>query len=184
MIFLCVFITACNSGDGADIKTREARLAQQEQELAHKEAEYKALLHMRDSLQAAKSKPFTADTIVQRWPDSIAKQWNSRLVCRSSNCNNYVIGDQRNEQWQFVADSAGLFVRATSRNRTIQVFKGTLLDNQIILNREPDSVGDHMARIQIKLDILGARIIKGTQIIRAKADCEANFSVELTPKEK
>jgi len=184
IVFFCTIITACNSGGSADLKIREARLAQQEQEFAQKQADYKSLLAMRDSLNAAKSTNLDSAEVPQTWPDSIQGQWNSRLVCRSSTCNSYVIGDQRNEQWQFLADSGGLFVRATSRNKTVQLFKGTLRDNQIILNKERDSIGDHMAQIQIKLDMLGSKIIKGTQIIRTKADCEANFSVELTPKEK
>lgn len=184
MILIFFLVASCDSKTKSDLQEREKVLVQKERKFAQKEAEYEALLNMRDSLRLTKSKLLTIDTIVQRWPDSISGQWNSRLVCRSSNCSSYVIGDQRNEHWVFFSDSTGLFVRATSHNKNIQLFKGTLQGNQIILSKFLNRDTEQMAKIQINLEMLGSKIIKGTQIIQTKADCVANFSVELTPNEK
>ena len=178
-----LLISSCNNEDG-DIRQREERLVQKEQEFANKEAEYKALLAMRDSLMASKVSQIDSTSHTQAWPDSLAGQWSSRLVCRSSTCGNYVIGDQRNEQWQFVADSTGLYVKTSTKNKTMQLFKGTLQGNQLTLVQQPDSIADNRARIQINLDFIGSKIMRGTQTIHTKGDCQANFSVELIPNEK
>lgn len=180
---LTLLIYSCNNA-GGDLQQREERLAQKEQEFANKEGEYKALLAMRDSLRAAKSKSADSMLVAQNWPDSIAGQWSSRLVCRSSTCSNYVIGDQRNEQWQFVADSTGLYVRTSTKNKTTQLFKGSLQGNQITLVQQHDSIADGRAQIQINLAIIGPEIMRGTQTIYTKGDCQATFSVELISNEK
>ena len=180
---LTLLISSCNNRDG-DIRQREERLAKKEQEFANKEGEYKALLAMRDSLRAAKFKSADSMLVAQNWPDSIAGQWSSRLVCRSSTCSNYVIGDQRNEQWQFVADSTGLYVRTSTKNKTTQLFKGSLQGNQITLVQQHDSIADGRAQIQINLAIIGPEIMRGTQTIHTKGDCQATFSVELISNEK
>lgn len=163
---------------------REHNLSVREQDFAQKEADYRALLAMRDSLNAAKSTPISASPQAQVWPDSLQGDWNSRLVCRSSTCNNYVIGDQRNELWQFVADSTGLYVKATSKNKTVHLLKARLESNQILLKEQLDSTSNNGAELQVTLDNISSKIIKGTQYIRTKGKCEANFSIELTPNKK
>lgn len=180
---LTLLISSCNNG-GSDIQQREERLVQKEQEFANKEAEYKALLAMRDSLMASKVNQSDSVSRTQAWPDSLAGQWSSRLVCRSSTCGNYVIGDQRNEQWQFVADSTGLYVKTSTKNKTMQLFKGSLQDNRLRLVGVGDSVGDKSAGIQVNIDLVGTKLMRGTQTIYTKADCQATFSVELIPNEK
>ncbi|WP_293888752.1 hypothetical protein [Sphingobacterium sp. UBA3549] len=184
MIFLSVLIVSCGQRETTALQNREEQLVKKEHEFAQKESEYDALLAMRDSLRASQSKQLKPDTIVQRWPDSIAGQWNSRLVCRSSNCNNYVIGDQRNEQWQFVADATGIYVKTYTKNKTMRLFKGSLLDNRISLVQVQDSMNESRARVQMNLDLIGSKIMRGTQTVGTNGDCEANFSIELTRIER
>lgn len=184
ILFLSFVIAACNGNSEANLKERERKLVLREQEFANKEAEYKSLLAMRDSLMAHKASPTDSVLRTQVWPDSIAGKWNSRLVCRSSTCSNYVIGDQRNEQWQFVADSTGLYVKTMTKNKTMQLFRGTLQGNQVTLVEQRDSIADNRLRIQINLDLTDAKLIRGMQTIHTKGDCQANFSVELIPNEK
>ena len=187
ILYLTLFsllIISCDSKGRADLQNREEQLVKKEHEFAQKESEYDALLAMRDSLQAAESKQLKPDTIVQRWPDSIAGQWSSRLVCRSSNCNNYVIGDQRNEQWQFVADASGIYVKTYTKNKTMRLFKGSLSDNRISLVQVQDSMDESRARVQMNLDLIGSKIMRGTQTVGTNGDCEANFSIELTRIER
>ncbi len=184
MIFLLVLIVSCGQTGRNDLQDREEQLLKKEHDFARKESEYDALLAMRDSLRAAESKRLRPDTIVQHWPDSIAGQWSSRLVCRSSNCNNYVIGDQRNEQWEFMADATGIYVKTYTKNKTTRLFKGSLLDNRISLVQVQDSMDESRARVQMNLDLIGAKIMRGTQTIGTQGDCQANFSIELTPTER
>lgn len=184
IIFLSILITSCNRSGNADLQERETLLAQKEKDFALKENEYKGLIAMRDSLRSAKLKAADTSAVVRSWPDSIAGLWNSRLICRASTCNNYVIGDQRNEQWQFMADSTGLYLKTTSKNKTMNLFKGTLQDNRITLVEQRDSIGGSRGKIQINIDLIGANLMRGTQTIQTKGDCQANFSVELTPNEK
>jgi hypothetical protein len=66
----------------------------------------------------------------------------------------------------------------------MNLFKGTLQDNRITLVEQRDSIGGSRGKIQINIDLIGANLMRGTQTIQTKGDCQANFSVELTPNEK
>lgn len=185
LILLVLFIIAasCKDTNKTELEKRENDLLLREQQFADKEKEYEQLLNMRDSLlNSTKTNDTVAVAIT--WPDSLKINWNSKMVCKESNCSNYVIGDQRNETWQFVSDSAGACANVINNNKLIRVFKAGYKKDAITLTFTADSTVKSKARIHVVLDDIKKDIIKGTQVITGQNNCEAKFSVELTPATK
>src|SRR5690606_15124852 len=115
-----LLLTGCNEcTKEEDLILREKALIQKENQFAEKEAEYLSLLKFKDSIQSS------MDSLAyQTWPDSIAGKWNSKTLCTESNCNDYVIGDQRVDVWVFDQDSTGLHARVlNNKNEIIRTYQ-------------------------------------------------------------
>lgn len=152
----------------------EQDLRERERQLSLKEADYKSLLLMRDSLLARR------DSAVARvWPAAVNGQWNSTILCKESNCNNYVIGDQRSEIWDFKADSAGMFTNVLNNTKLVRIYSGRFNANEIHL-RYTDSTLKKKVDMQVVLDQINQDVIKGTEVILGENNCTAKFSVELS----
>jgi len=95
ILLLLLLIISCAHKKEEGLAERERALTSREQEFETKEADYRQLVKMRDSLLTLKDKEVQADTlIVKTWSDSLGMQWSSKMITRESNCSNYVIGDQ------------------------------------------------------------------------------------------
>lgn len=183
ILILALLIVSCDNKKEAQLNTREHELNLREQQLKAIEEEYEALRKMRDSLILAKG--LAADTLqVVKWPDSLQQVWNSKMICRESNCNNYVIGDQRNEVWKFLSDSSGLYMNVVNNDKLVRVFRASYSENKIVLDYTADSTSTTKQKISVLLDDIQKKVIKGTQTITGFNDCTAKFSVELTPSTK
>lgn len=183
LIVLAFLLFSCNNKKEQELSKRENDLLQREQQFADKEAEYESLLKMRDSLSALVQ---TKDTIteIKNWPENLAKDWNSKMVCRESNCSNYVIGDQRSETWKFISDSTGIYANVLNNNKLIRVFKAQYSPEKILLESVKDSTVKNSSKFNIMLNDIKKNVIKGTQTITGQDNCKAVFSVELTPIQK
>src|SRR5690606_21843699 len=188
LLFLhMVMLVSCDSNRGdQDIAQRERAVELREQRVALLENEYRALLKMRDSLNSrvlAKSDSTTTDRY-NKWPERVEGDWNSRMVCRASRCANHVIGDQRDERWRFYAESTGMHVQVANHDRYVRVFEGNYEGEKIILRILNDS--DLNTRIirYVQIDDITPNVMKGTLVLTGKNNCEAVFSVELTPSPK
>lgn len=181
-VFLCfllsLVLTACKDNNKVNrqeerINLREQNLREREQQLSLKEAEYKSLLLMRDSLLARR------DSVVARvWPAAINGRWKSTILCKESNCSNYVIGDQRSEIWEFNTDSTGMFTQVLNNTKLVRVYSGRFDANEIHL-RFTDSTLQKKVDMQVVLNQIGQDVIKGTEVILGENNCTAKFSVEL-----
>lgn len=181
IFFPCCLLLAChNDRREQDLVAREQQLLKKEQEFAQKEADYNALLRMRDSLNTKH------DTIiVQQWPETLASTWAGKTVCRESNCNEYQIGDQRNNSWEFVGDSTGIFSRVLDgNNKLVRVYNARYDSTNIHLYFLSDSSTTKKMEINIDLVQANADLLKGTQTVRIDQTCTAKFSVELSRKTK
>lgn len=183
LISVCVLIS-CENKKELDLQKRENALILKEEQFAEKEADYKSLLLMRDSLMAAKKNTINNDTTIKEWPKYLSGIWNGKLICRESNCNNYVIGDQRNEVWQFLSDSTGLYTNVLNNKKVVRVFKAKYEKDKILLEFSSDSTSKNKVKMNVVLDDIKENLIKGTQIITGQDDCSARFSVELTLSQK
>nr|WP_294779911.1 hypothetical protein [uncultured Flavobacterium sp.] len=183
VLILLTFFISCTNKKEQELTERENTLLEKEKKFADKEAEYELLLKMKDSMQLALQ---VKDTIpvVQVWPDSLKTKWNSKMICRESNCSNYVIGDQRTEVWDFVSDSTGMYTNVLSNNQIKRVFRGQYFSSKIILDSAKESSAKNNIRINVVLDDIKKNVIKGTQTITGQDNCTAKFSVELTPSKK
>lgn len=177
LLFFCIFLTSCRSDKKEEqLAHREQVVAEREKEFAIKEADYNSLLRMRDSLLTKKD-----TVIIQQWPEALAGIWNSRSVCRESNCGDYVIGDQRTNVWEFISDSTGLLTRVTDKNNNlIRMYNGQYDSTGINLQFVSDSSSGKKINLNVDLGIVSPELLKGMQTIRADKSCTAKFSVELT----
>lgn len=183
LIFACIFIS-CESRKEQELLKREKALILKEEEFEKKEADYKTLLSMRDSIFALKDSINKDNELITEWPESLKGFWNSKMLCRESNCSQYVIGDQRNEAWEFISDSTGIYTNVVNNKKLIRVFKAKYLKDKIMLEFSSDSVFKNKVKINVVLDDIKENIIKGTQTITGQDNCSARFSVELTVPQK
>ncbi|KAA6438419.1 hypothetical protein FEM33_17175 [Dyadobacter flavalbus] len=173
----CMLLLSCqNDQREQHLARREQAISRKESEFALKEADYKSLVRMRDSLRTSK------DTVViQSWPETIAGVWNSKAVCRESNCSEYVIGDQRANVWEFISDSTGLFTRVLDADKKlVRVYTARLDSSGIRLHYLSDSSATKKLDIRFDLSQVNPELLKGTQAITINQACNATFIVELT----
>lgn len=177
-IFFGIFLS-CENKKEHELLEREKEISLKEQQFATKEADYKSLLVMRDSILALKN--IEKETVLAKvWPDSIHGIWNSKMVCRESSCGNYVIGDQRNETWEFVSDSTGIYTNVINNKKLVRIFKAKYSEDKIVLDFSTDSISKNKAKINVVLDDIKSNVMKGTQTITGQNNCTAKFSVELS----
>lgn len=166
-----------------EIEERERAVALREQQMAVKERDYQELQRMRDSLEANPN--VGLDTLLNKsWPEKLTGDWNSKMICRSSGCSNYVIGDQRNELWRFQTDSTGIYVKVINDEQEVRRFKGSYDGQHVTLTLVKDSTAAIRYNRRAILDHIGSRTVKGNQYLTDANNCETVFSIELTPREK
>jgi hypothetical protein len=185
-LFLILFILvlySCSNKKEQELILRENSLLEREKQFDLKQDEFDKLLKMRDSLLAVSK---VKDTLpkLQEWPENLKITWNSKMICKESNCSNYVIGDQRSEIWEFASDSTGMYTNVFSNNEIKRVFTGQYLENKIVLDSAKEASVKNKIKVSVVLDDIKKNIIKGTQTITGQDNCTAKFSVELTPSTK
>jgi hypothetical protein len=175
-VFLAVFLLSCGDQQARQkLEEREKALTQRELEFAAKAADYQALQSMRDRLLSKK-----ADTVVnQQWPEGIEGTWNGKLMCRESDCSDYVVGDQRSDNWVFASDSTSIFTKIVNKEKLVRVFSAEADSTEIKLHFKSDSTANRKVDIRVVLTPAGTNLIKGTQTISVNDNCTARFSVEL-----
>ena len=175
LFILSAAIAACTDNRREERLARwEQTLRERERQFSLKEADYESLLRMRDSLMARK------DTVVpESWPQAVNDRWNSTIICKESDCSDYVIGDQRSDVWEFTTDSAGMFAKVLNNSKLVRVFSGSFANNEIHLRFKTDSAVVTQVDRQVVLNQIEDNVMKGTEIITGKNNCTARFSVEL-----
>lgn len=181
VVLLMLLFSACNNDKETELQNRERELKLRELKVMAIEADYKALLKMRDSLELATNIASDSVIVPKTWPLPLQRVWNSKMICTASDCINYVIGDQRNEVWRFLSDSTGLYMNVTNNDKLVRIFKGKTVDDKIVLEFNADSTANKKHHISIVLDYAQSGVIRGQQSITGDKNCVAKFSVELVP---
>jgi len=179
LVLICVCIS-CDGKKKLELENREKAIILREEEFEKKEADYKALLLMRDSISALKDTISNTTEVIKEWPASLHGLWNSKMLCRESNCSQYVIGDQRNESWEFISDSTGIYTNVINNKKLVRVFKAKYIADKIMLEFSSDTISKNKLKINVVLDDIKDNVIKGSQTITGQDNCTARFSVELT----
>jgi len=174
IITISFLLIACDDKKKeADLMVREKQLLEKEKLFAQKESEYQSLLKMRDSIFSKK------DSIkIAVWPKEVAGAWTGKVICTESNCNDYVVGDQRTDTWEFDSDSLQLSTKIINNNNLVRVYSGKFENNEIKLNYKTDSTSKKQVEMNVLLNEISPNKIRGTRTI-AVDNCMAKFSVEL-----
>ncbi|MDQ0476025.1 MULTISPECIES: hypothetical protein [Chryseobacterium] len=174
ILFLFTFtlmLTSCNKqGQENQIKEREAALLIKEEKFAEKEQDYEALKMLRDSL-----KHLPTDTInAVKIPEKILGKWNGKMICTESNCSEHVIGDLRNDLWEFTGDH----LKITNKSGGEKIYTGKYNGSELKLTSENNSPATNQSVITLQLSDQTTGRIKGSREFTGN-NCISKFSVEL-----
>ncbi|UOE37334.1 hypothetical protein [Chryseobacterium oryzae] len=180
LLFSFLLIISCNDKEKSQQLTdRENKLLEKEKEFAKKESEYQSLIKMRDSIFAQK------DSIqIMKWPSEISGLWSGKVICTESNCSDYVVGDQRIDNWEFDSDSTQLVTKIINNNNLVRLYTAKLDQQEIKLNYKTDSTAKKNVEMNVILNEITPNKIRGTRSITVDKNCLAKFSVELTRPSK
>ncbi len=175
-LLFCIGLLSCvDNKKEKMLEQREAALKEKERAFGKKEADYQLLLKWRDSVMQKRADT----TVVQRWPQELLGEWNSRIVCKASNCSDYVIGDTRNDIWEFTQDSTRLYVNVRDRKRLVRVYRARYDNQQIQLFFATDSTAKKQVEMQVVLDEISGSRLRGTRTVTLGGNCSASFDVTL-----
>lgn len=176
LIILILFSACQNNRQEVAMQQRENALLEKEKQIALRENEYKALARFRDSVLQVRGN----DTAVtSAWPPAIAGQWSSKVICVESGCQDYVVGDQRTDTWEFSTDSIQLLTKVISNNRLVRVYTAAYDGSQIRMHFQTDSSAGRLVKMEVVLTDIGEKKIRGNRIISIDDKCSARFTVEL-----
>ena len=168
LIFLfasSIILTSCDDPKKDNqLKEREKSLQIKEQEFAAKEQDYESLKAMRDSLEQV------SDTAsVLKIPVKILGKWNGKMICTDSNCSENVIGDQRNDIWEFSEDG----VKIINKSGGERIYTAKYNGSEIKLSSE-----NNISAITLHVSDERVERMKGTRELTG-SNCISKFSVDL-----
>lgn len=174
-IFAIVSLNSCNYKEKSEqLKIREQNIIDKEKAFALKEADYQNLLKMRDSLYASKD---TIQAIVL--PENLLGKWTGKMVCTDSNCPEYMIGDIRNDSWEFMENGKQVSAKVTNKTGNIRIYTGSYNGSEIRLSFQSDSSSAKKTSINIVLNDLQQNKIRGMRELINDNNCTSRFSVDL-----
>ena len=157
-------LTSCDKPEkDHSLKERELNLLSKEQEFAAKEKDYESLKAMRDSLQ------HVSDTTAVKIPQNIIGKWNGKMICTDSNCSDNVIGDLRNDIWEFSEEG----VKIINKSGGERLYSAKYTGSEIKLTSE-----NNLSEINLQLSEEKVGRIKGTRELTGN-NCLSKFSVDL-----
>ena len=174
-IICCSFfiLNSCNNPEKeAQLQERESALLQKEQAFAAKEQEYETLKTIRDSLVNATNESDSVE-ISTAIPAEILGKYNGKMICTETDCTEHVIGDQRNDQWEFTENG----VKITNKSGGETFYTGSFANSEIKLKSEKLE-GVAVSEITLQLSDESGNRIKGTRELK-KEKCLSKFSVDL-----
>ena len=177
IIFLTLLftLTSCSDSEkGKKLEEREISLVTKEKEFAAKEDEYRNLLAMRDSIRKQED-----SVTVNSLPENIPGKWTGKMICTESTCAEHVIGDQRNDVWEFSEKGKTVLAKVTDRTGNLKVYSGNYTGLELRLNSNEDSLATRKTEINLILNDLQKNTLKGTRKITADNNCVAKFTLEL-----
>lgn len=186
-ILLCFFISIVSCGDSSrseELDKREAAIAERERALSAISEDYDQLLLMRESL--AQNKLTEEDSIKEDvlWTDSLVGQWESRLVCISTSCRGYVIGDQRTEQWTFRSDTTGFQLEVSSKTIPSKSYWAEASGSRNELTLIEQGGQNNKLANTLSFNEISDRQIRGQKRNTGPDNCKLVFSVLLTPRSR
>lgn len=185
ILFCCIGMTACGGNSRTEqLDKREAAIAERERKFASKSEDYDQLVALRDNL--AKNELLHVDSISENiaWTDSLVGDWESRLVCISTSCRGYVIGDQRTEQWTFLSDTTGYQLQIYSKTRQAKTYwlEASGNRNELVLSEQGNQ--NTPSGNTLIFNEINSKQIRGQKRNTGSDNCKLVFSVLLTPRSR
>lgn len=165
-------LAGCSDNNKEDtLAQREEALTLKEQEFLAKESEYQQLLALRDSL-ADTAEQMPVESVL---PEEIMGKWSGKMICTESSCTEHVVGDQRNDTWEF--SPTGL--KITSKTGGERHFAGSVSGTELKLSSTDSATAASRSKITLGLADLASSRLKGQRELIGKDNCVAKFTVEL-----
>ncbi len=184
-IALLLLTSSCrNNTRTNELERRENALSQREKEVASIMDEYNQLLLMRDSLKYTDSLQVDSIQNKSTWTDQLVGDWESRLVCVSTSCRGYVIGDQRTEHWTFEADSTGLELHIARKAADPKIYLTRASESKNDLTLIDKNANSSKSTSLLSFEDINGKQIRGQKRSSGSGNCELIFSVLLTPRSK
>lgn len=156
-----------------ELNLRETAILESENELA-------TLRQFKDSLEQL-NQPVDSLVTYTEWPDSLQGIWSSKVICEKSDCADYLVGDQRSDQWKFTQDSTRIMVEVfNQKNEMVRVYNAEFDEKEIKLNFQTDPTSTKHVEMEILLNSFKKNRMSGTRTLKVNQNCLASFSVELT----
>ena len=153
------------------LQIREEILSTKEKTFAAKEVEFQALLQMRDSLKSSENHVEIQNVL----PSSLLGKWNGKMICTDSNCADHIIGDQRNDLWEFTPDALKI-INKTGGER---IFQAEVTSSEIKFTSADSITTSTSVEMVFNLNDLSEGRWKGSRSLTGKNDCVAQFSIDL-----
>lgn len=173
IILLSILHSCTDSAKEKSLEKREQDLLTKQKEFDLKKQDYQQLIIMRDSI---KNNAVDAEIeLLTFLPESILGNWNGKMVCKESNCPDNVIGDQRNDRWEFTANS----LKIINNSGGERIFIPVITDSEIKFTSEESTTVSQKTEIVFNLNDFKNNRLKGSREILGKNDCIAKFTVDL-----
>lgn len=127
-----------------------------------------------------KDSVFKSAELSKKWTSAVQGGWNSEMICSSSDCGLYTVGDRRNEKWEFIQDTVKVYSTGMMKKKLLTVFNAIYAGDTIILESSNNCPVENGLKIKVQLDNINVNVIKGSQMITGEDDCGSVFSIELT----
>jgi hypothetical protein len=165
------FASCTDTNKEDNLAQREQALSLKEQEFLTKEADYQQLLSLRDSLEHTAEK-MPAEAV---WPEEIMGKWSGKMICTESSCSEHVVGDTRNDIWEFSPNG----LKITNKTGGERHFTGNISGTDLTLSSTDSATAASRSKITLALVDLASSRLKGSRELTGKDNCVAKFSVEL-----
>lgn len=157
------------------IQQRESELFQKEKRLALKEAEYQSLIKMRDSILQKN------DTLKEINPlvNEVLGDWKGKIVATESNCQDYVVGDTRVDEWKILEENGQIIAKNFNKNGVVRVYTGNFENNVLKLSSQTEKSSSKHLDFKIQFTTVESQKLSGTREIQVNQDCVSKFTIEL-----
>ncbi|MDO5655714.1 MAG: hypothetical protein Q4G27_06200 [Flavobacteriaceae bacterium] len=179
-IFLCIFLFAgCNEKEKEyleklqRLEDREKRLNEREIEMAVKLADYDLLKSKFDSISTAESDSLKMHS------QNVLGEWSSSMVCTSSSCTGFAIGDVRTGNWKFSKKEDRIEAESyDAKGKLIRTYYGNFQNNDLFLRSVPDTDSLSRNTMELVINDIQSRRMRGYRKI-SQQNCEVFFSIDL-----
>lgn len=164
-----------------ELEQRRAALNEKEQQLVLKEQSLdlrEQVLNEREKVIDSTTKKIANDSLYLKYP-AIPGKWNVKMVCTDTNCPGSAIGDTKNEQWEFAFQDNSVIVSATSNNKLVRVYSGSIQDGSMKLSLSHDFPDSLSSSMTVRLQLISEKEMTGEREIVQSSGCRIIYSLQL-----